>query len=740
MVHSNPRPGQHLLSGRTRMRRILTVRMQATLNPERRRKLLLRRRTQQHDLYRHGAKYCNRVARFLLQTCEEQIVAGYWQRSALLEWANRGSFRGVYLTGLLVSLLFVAALSPWDSLAQAEPEADSGPLLVSLFPLTGQRGSTLKVEARGSRLEGVYAVWIDQGGFKGRVLSVEEIKDPVREGANPPKQKKSGPLYRALVELEIQPATRTGVHLLRLVSHGGISNPIALPVVDSPVTVEAAGSHQTVKESQPAALPGFISGRIGEPGEVDYYDFLARKGDRLRFEAVDRQKFDPEATAGKFAPELALYRSGGSWFDPHRPTRLLFEEERSSDLMHVDAEGTYQFSEDGQYFLQVSGLFGQGCPDCTYQVRVVSCDQPAGLTARNEASSREWLERSLSRGLADDWIDKLESRSVKEPEAAPAKAIPSSETRGVPPVAKPEAKQLKPPGPPLAYAEREPNEGASQAASIPVPALIEGTIEHPGDVDSFKFQAEPGQKLAFEVETPEAKPPYFNPRLGVVDSQDHELLSNVERRLSMFNNNADPQVYLKAVRPKAIYSFERRGEYFLQIRDITSRYGNPSYRYRILVRPQIPHVGEISVTARDSAEGNPEGPKPIQISRLNLVRREPKKLILSASYEEGFSGDLSFFFTGLPDGVEPFPAVQFNEGRAPLEVTQNPDAIAPKQQKTAIVLLARPEAPLTTEPRTVQLRCQLITNGKLGPSLLVREIPLMVVEGSAPGEGEKPGK
>ncbi len=667
-------------------------------------------------------------------------MAGYWQQSRLGKWADRGSSCCVYLRDLLLSLLLVAALSPCDSLAQAEPEEDSGPLLISLSPLTAQRGSTLKVEARGSRLEGVYAVWIDQGGFKGRVLGVEEINDPVRQGTNPPeKQKKSGALYRALVELEIHPATRAGVHLLRLVSRRGISNPIAFPVVDSPVTVEAAGSHQTVKESQPAALPGFISGRIGEPGEVDYYAFLARKGQRLRFEAVERQKFDPEATAGKFAPELALYRPGGSWFDPQRPTRLLFEEERSSDLMHVDSEGTYQFSEDGRYFLQVSGLFGQGCPDCTYQVRVVSCDQPGGLTDRNGVSSPEWFERSLSRSLTDNWIGKLESRSVKISGGAPAKEAPSSETTGVHSV-KPEAKQIEPPGPPLAFVEHEPNESASQAASIPVPALIEGTIEHPGDVDSFKFQAEPGQKLAFEVETPEAKPPYFNPRLGVVDSQDHELLSNVERRLSMFNNNADPQVYLKAVRPKAIYSFERQGEYFLQIRDITSRYGNPSYRYRILVRPQIPHVGEISVTARDSSDGNPDAPKPIQISRLNLVRGAPKKLILTASYEEGFSGDLSFFFTGLPDGVEPFPAVQFNEGRAPLEVTQNPDAIAPKQQKTAIVLLARPEAPLTTEPRTVQLRCQLITNGKLGPSLLVREIPLMVVEGSAPGEGEKPGK
>jgi hypothetical protein len=223
-----------------------------------------------------------------------------------------------------------------------------------------------------------------------------------------------------------------------------------------------------------------------------------------------------------------------------------------------------------------------------------------------------------------------------------------------------------------------------------------------------------------------------------VDSHDHELFSNVERRLSMFNNNADPQVYLKAVRPKAIYTFERGGEYALQVRDITSRYGNPSYRYRILVRPEIPHVGEISVMARDSADGNPEGVKGAEINRINLVRGQPKKLILVASYEEGFTGDLSLTFMGLPEGVQIFPALQFSEGRAPLEVTQNPDIVAPKQQRTAIVLLASPEAPLTAEPKIVKLHCQPIANGKLGPNLLVREIPLMVVRGSAKKEGEKP--
>ena len=158
--------------------------------------------------------------------------------------------------------------------------------------------------------------------------------------------------------------------------------------------------------------------------------------------------------------------------------------------------------------------------------------------------------------------------------------------------------------------------------SISLPAVIEGTIEHPGDLDSFRFKVDPGQKLAFEVETPDAKPPYFNPRLGVVDSQNKELFSNVERRLSMFNNNADPQVYLKAVEPKATYTFDKGGEYVLQIRDITSRYGNSSYRYRILVRPEIPHVGEITVMSPPSTEAaNADVVKGIEISRINLGKR-----------------------------------------------------------------------------------------------------------------------
>jgi hypothetical protein len=265
---------------------------------------------------------------------------------------------------------------------------------------------------------------------------------------------------------------------------------------------------------------------------------------------------------------LALYRAGGSWFDPHRPTRILFEEERSSDLMHVEAQGTYRFTEEGQYFLQVSGVFGQGCPDCTYQVRVFPHEKPAGFTARSERPQSEWSERSLSRNLVADWVTQLEARSVQGSEVRmPAKPISASPRTGADSLVGREAKSA-PTGrsQPLVVVERE----SSQTESLSLPAIVEGTIEHPGELDSFKFKVDAGQKLAFEVQTPEAKPPYFNPRVGIVDSQDQELFSNVHRRLSMFNNNADPQVYLKAVEPKATYKFERGGEYQLQVRDMTS--------------------------------------------------------------------------------------------------------------------------------------------------------------------------
>src|SRR5207237_714242 len=58
---------------------------------------------------------------------------------------------------------------------------------------------------------------------------------------------------------------------------------------------------------------------------------------------------------------------------------------------------------------------------------------------------------------------------------------------------------------------------ADRGLAVPIPAILEGAVQRPGDVDIFKFHAEPGQQIALEIETPYLPPPYFNPRVAVFD-------------------------------------------------------------------------------------------------------------------------------------------------------------------------------------------------------------------------------
>jgi hypothetical protein len=341
-----------------------------------------------------------------------------------------------------------------------------------------------------------------------------------------------------------------------------------------------------------------------------------------------------------------------------------------------------------------------------------------------EETGISWRARSFNRKLTDDWPMVLQARSVQQSGSPAQLAAGSSGSAAAPPSnAKQDApEQGQSAVPPRLFQEQEPNDAASESLEISIPALIEGSIDHAGDMDSFKFKVKAGQKLAFEVETPQTRPPHFNPRLALVDSANRQLFSNVHRRVSLYNANSERHVYLKNVEPKALYTFDKEGEYSLEVRDVTMRYGGPSYAYRIMVRRQIPHVGELSIGETD---------------HINLVRGKAHKLNISTLHEEGFAGEVSFSFDGLPKGVQVFPAAPVNDIRAPSEITENAEIIEPKKQQTLVVLLADREAPVTRMPVTIQLYGRALQNGEPGPAMLIREIPMMVVNEEPPAGKQK---
>ena len=84
-----------------------------------------------------------------------------------------------------------------------------------------------------------------------------------------------------------------------------------------------------------------------------------------------------------------------------------------------------------------------------------------------------------------------------------------------------------------------------------------------------------------------------------------------------------------------VAEFGVAGDYILQVGDLTSQQGQPDHAYRVLVRPGIPHVGDLEL------EGD----------RVNLRRGQVRTLKVTTGLEEGYSGQVALSLEGLPPGV-----------------------------------------------------------------------------------------
>ena len=603
-------------------------------------------------------------------------------------------------------LLLLCVSLPHAFLDAAAQASDPEPTIVSIFPRGGQQGSKIKLEMRGEALDGAYAGLFDSVGFEVQVPEVKENELEVERSDNLPKgeeEEKPPPIFQVWVT--ISSSAPVGVHSLRLISRRGVSNPVRFRVDKSLVSSETDLPHPTVSQAQAITVPAIVNGRIREHGELDCYTFDARAGQELSFE-ID--------LAEHFEPRLALYRPTGSWLDPDRPTRLLFHEERTSDLMPTHPRFSYRVVETGAHCVEVGSLFGKGGPNCGYQLRIL----PAGLADSVQTSiesKAEWQERRFTRKIDPDWIDKLWARTVRvespQPDGPEAAAQKSSRDTTLD-----SSGELDAADPPLSQLmEKEPNDLPEQAQELSIGTVIEGRIGAPGDRDTFKLEAEAGEKLAFEIETPAVGPPHFNPRLALLGEDSNTLLSNVHQKHAEYGGGG-PSSWLQTVEPKLIYTIERSGRYYLEVRDITSRYGNSDYNYRLVVRTQIPHVGAFEVSPDE---------------RLNLIPGQARKLIIVTHQEEGFRGEVLFTWSNLAQGVKVFPGADV-AGKPPNERSKKEENFVPDVQKTTLMVLADADAPATRLPQWLTLKARPVVGGQVGAPLAVAEIPLMVIKSDRP--------
>jgi hypothetical protein len=601
-------------------------------------------------------------------------------------------------------LVFLAALFAALPTVGATPPAY--PTLLSSFPLGGSLGSSLSVSVRGENLKGAYQVLFDCPQLRGQIRTVQDLKPEPQETKERDAPKA---LQAASLEVAISESAEPGAHSFRIVTPRGVSGPLWFVVNAEPGVSESEAKHGTIGDAQLLKVPVVVNGMLNEPGQLDYYSFDVLQGQELQFELLT---FALKSGSVNADPILALYEPGKSWFSNQKGARLEVNDESRPGLgefsdvtSHRLPRLTHRFEKSGRYIAEVGTNQGEGGPDYSYQLRIVPVPTTShqkkrwGPIVRAHAQpDAPWEKRTFPGILGPDRIEQLMARGA----AMQDLALPSQAA---------------------IVHEDEPNETPDRALTVPIPAIVEGTLERPGDVDYFKFKVAAGQKLAFEVETPYLPPPFFNPRITVLDASGKEVLENIFKSLG-----GDGDDWIKTIEPRTIYTFQESGEYRLKVHDLTTQLGGSNFVYRLLIRPQIPHVGKVEMRSVTP---------PARIDHLNLAAGESIRVSVGGDLEEGFQGDVAIDVDNLPPGVRALGTVSPTSekptaasGKVGGEI--NRERFRSPRQTTLLTFVADANAPPTREPRIVELKAQPIVQGKPARQFTVQRILLAVTPAATP--------
>ena len=271
-------------------------------------------------------------------------------------------------------LFFLGDSRAADDSGKAAPKE---PKTLSVFPLGGQRGTTIEVSVRGQDMEGTYAAWFERDGVEVRFLGLEEIREaaPDELVVRDPQAKQTELAgHRARLQFRIGEDARVGLHRFRVVTPRGMSNALNFQVVRDPVVLE-----RDAEEQQAVQAPVVIAGTTKTNGELDLYSFQAEEGEQFHFQTFTSFPIYIPYSA---EAELNLYAPTGSWFDPDRLLRLPWESRPLSwvPVLQSRRQGwgaqfavfpmpTHRFKKAGRYLVSMGSFLGEGNPDFVYLLR-----------------------------------------------------------------------------------------------------------------------------------------------------------------------------------------------------------------------------------------------------------------------------------------------------------------------------------------------------------------------------------
>ena len=175
--------------------------------------------------------------------------------------------------------------------------------------------------------------------------------------------------------------------------------------------------------------------------------------------------------------------------------------------------------------------------------------------------------------------------------------------------------------------EKEPNDLPFQAQEAGKPIIINGRIDHPGDVDCFRFDAQRGEPLEIEVLARRLDSP-LDARLVLLDPEEHILAVSddaVDRGAGLVTHHADSLLN---------YKLPATGRYVVRIDDLQGK-GGPEAVYRLRISRKQPDYSLRVIP-----------------SSLNIPKEGNAVITVHALRKAGFDGPIKLSIKDEPFGIE----------------------------------------------------------------------------------------
>jgi len=418
---------------------------------------------------------------------------------------------------------------------------------------------------------------------------------------------------RLLVEITIDGTADPGERELRVVKPQGLSNPLRFRVGTLPEALEQEpndpGAFPFLPPEEPVKTPVVLNGQV-EPGDVDRFRFLARKGQNLVIVTRSRAliPFLADTVPGWCQAVLTLYDASGrelAFADDYRfdPDPVLF----------------FRVPADGQYELEVRDALYRGREDFVYRITLGEVPFVTELFPLGAAAGKEATAGVKGWNLPGDRLPletAPEGPRVREAVLGANGTISNPLRYAVD--ALPEC------------AESEPNNyGPARRVSLPV--VVNGRVERPGDVDVYEFSGHAGDEIVAEVLARRLLSP-LDSLLRLCDASgrviawndDHMIVrDHLHPDMGCLTHHADS--YLKARLPAD-------GTYSIAVAD-AQRHGGAAYAYRLRLSPPRPDF-EVLLT--------PSG--------LNMPLSRTAELTAHVLRRDGFDGEVEVRLKDAPAG------------------------------------------------------------------------------------------